>query len=101
MDKKNMPESLEECLRGVRLSIDGGEKGIKICVAGNILGVIAGISLIANQASTHLGIPLETIANGIIASPELMRGKTVTAVDLGKLPPDMSEKLRKRITEGG
>lgn len=95
MDKKNMPETLEECLRGVRLSVEGGEKDIEVCVAGNIFGIVAGISLIANQASTHLGIPLETIASGIIASPELMRGKTVTAVDLNKLPPDMSEKLRK------
>lgn len=95
MDKKNMPESLGECLRGVRLSIEGGEKGIVVGIAGNILGIIAGISLLANQASTHSGIPLETIANGIIASPELMRGKTVTAIDLNKLPPDMAEKLRK------
>lgn len=95
MDEKNMPETLEECLRGVKLSIEGGEERNEVGIAGNIFGIIAGISLIANQASTHLGIPLETIASGIIASPELMKGKTVTALDLNKLPPDMTEKLRK------
>lgn len=95
MDRENMPKTLEECLRGVSLSIEGGEKDIEVGIAGNIWGIVVGISLIANQASTHLGIPLETIASGIIASPELMRGQTVTAVDLNKLPPDMSEKLRK------
>lgn len=95
MDKEKMPMTLEEALHGVSLSIKGGEKGITVNLAGNGIGMIAGISMLAHQISTQSGIPLETIASGITASPTLMRGITVTSVDLSKLPPDMDNRLRK------
>lgn len=95
MDKEKMPMTLEEALHGVSLSIKGGEKGITANLAGNGIGMIVGISMLAHQIITQFGIPLETIASGIIASPTLMWGRTVASVDLSKLPPDTANRLRK------
>lgn len=94
MDERKMPETLEECMKGVKLCIEGREEEIRLEINGTKFGQIVGLGILAYQLSKTRGIPLEDLAAAIIASPVLMEGRPVTAVDLSKLPPDMADRLR-------